>query len=221
MKAVLQVDKLTKTFRGPAGEVRALSDISFMVAAGQLVIVQGPSGCGKTTLLLSAGGLLEPDAGRVYVDAQEVHTLSAEGRARLRAANIGFVFQQFHLVPYLSVRENILAAALGHTSAVANDRAIELIDRFGLRERARHLPAELSTGERQRTALARALLNRPRLLLADEPTGNLDRENAGRVWECVQSFAGEGGAVLVVTHDPPPTQNGQRVLRLNQGRLAS
>lgn len=220
MNAVLRVEKLTKKFRGPGGDVPALTDISFAVNAGQLKIVQGPSGCGKTTLLLSIGGLLAPDSGRVCVNKQDVHGLSAEARACLRATHIGFVFQQFHLVPYLSVRENILAATLGgHANGPADERASELMQRFGLSARARHLPAELSTGERQRTALARALLNRPKLLLADEPTGNLDAENAARVWECLQSFAQEGGAVLVVTHDSNPGCDCRQVLRLNQGRL--
>jgi ABC-type lipoprotein export system ATPase subunit len=221
MKTVVRVENLAKAFRGPAGKVKALDNISFTVDAGQLAVVQGPSGCGKTTLLLAVGGLLEPDSGRVFVDGQEMHALSAEARARFRADNIGFVFQQFHLVPYLSVRENVLTAALGRVAEPAAEGANELLARFGLQERARHLPAELSTGERQRTALARALLNRPRLLLADEPTGNLDPENAEKVWDCLQSFANDGGAVLVVTHDPTPAQKCPHVLRLDEGRLIS
>jgi putative ABC transport system ATP-binding protein len=220
MKAVVRVDNLTKSFRGPAGNVPALENISFTAGEGQLTVVQGPSGCGKTTLLLAIGGLLELDKGRVFVCDQEVHALSADARAQFRSGNIGFVFQQFHLVPYLTVRENVLAAALGRPSAVLTERAGELIARFGLHQRAGHLPAELSTGERQRTALARALLNRPKLLLADEPTGNLDPKNAEKVWQCFEDFAKDGGAVLVVTHDPVPAQS-CHVLRLNQGRLAA
>ncbi len=221
MKTIVRVEKLAKAFRGPTGKVNALDDISFTVDAGQLTVVQGPSGCGKTTLLLAIGGLLEPDSGRVFVDGQEMHSLSADARARFRADNIGFVFQQFHLVPYLSVRENVLTAALGRIAEPepAAKGTNELLARFGLQERARHLPAELSTGERQRTALARALLNRPKVLLADEPTGNLDPENAEKVWDCLRSFASDGGSVLVVTHDPTPARKCQQVLRLDQGRL--
>jgi putative ABC transport system ATP-binding protein len=221
MKPVVRVENLTKSFRGPAGAVQALENVSFTVGAGQVAVVQGPSGGGKTTLLLAIAGLLDPDNGRVFVDDQHVHALSAEARAQFRSGAIGFVFQQFHLVPYLSVRENVLTAALGRLSAAVTERAAELIARFGLGERARHLPSELSTGECQRTALARALLNRPKLLLADEPTGNLDPQNAEKVWECFQDFAKDGGAVLVVTHDPAPAQSSRNVLRLEHGRLTA
>jgi putative ABC transport system ATP-binding protein len=219
MNAVVRAENLTKSFRGPTGKVQALLGVSFSVVAGELAVVQGPSGCGKTTLLLVLGGLLQPDSGRVCIDGQEVQSLFPEQRAQFRSANIGFVFQQFHLVPYLSVRENVLTPALGRVSAALRERAGELITRFGLQERARHLPSELSTGERQRTALARALLNQPKVLLADEPTGNLDPENAETVWKCLQRFADEGGTVLVVTHDNALAQYSRQVLRLANGRL--
>jgi putative ABC transport system ATP-binding protein len=221
MKTVVRVENLAKAFRTPTGKVKALDDIGFTLDAGQLAVVQGASGCGKTTLLLAVGGLLEPDSGRVFVHGTEIHSLSTEARARFRADHIGFVFQQFHLVPYLSVRENVLAARLGRVAEPAADGTDRLLARFGLERRARHLPAELSTGERQRTALARALLNRPKLLLADEPTGNLDPENAENVWDCLQGFANEGGSVLVVTHDPAPARKCGRLLRLDQGKLTS
>ncbi len=221
MNSALRVQNLTKTFRNATGSVLALNDVSFTVEAGELVIVQGPSGCGKTTLLLALGSLLQPDSGRVCIGGQEVRGLSAEGRARFRAANIGFVFQQFHLIPYLSVRENVLTPDLGRPGSAQSERVGELLSRFGLQDRARHLPAELSTGERQRTALARALLNQPKLLLADEPTGNLDPANAAGVWECLQHFTEEGGTVLVVTHDSQIAQRSRRVFRLDRGRLTT
>lgn len=221
MNALVRVEDLTKAFRGKTREVKALDHVSFSINAGELAVVQGPSGCGKTTLLLALGCLLRVDAGRVCIDGQQVQDLAPEPRARFRSANIGFVFQQFHLVPYLSVRENVLTSALGRPSAAVNERAGELIARFGLQERARHLPAELSTGERQRTALARALLNQPKLLLADEPTGNLDPKNAEGVWECLQGFAKDGGTVLVVTHDSALGHQSKHVLRLNEGKLTS
>jgi putative ABC transport system ATP-binding protein len=221
MNAVVRAENLTKSFRGPTGKVRALLGVSFSVVAGELAVVQGPSGCGKTTLLLILGGLLQPDSGCVCIDGKEVQSLFPEQRAQFRSANIGFVFQQFHLVPYLSVRENVLTPALGRVSAALRERAGELIARFGLQERARHLPSELSTGERQRTALARALLNQPKVLLADEPTGNLDSENAETVWKCLHRFADEGGTVLVVTHDDSVAQHSRQVLRLANGRLVA
>src|SRR5437764_5922627 len=199
---MLEIRELSKTYRGPAGPVRVLQGLSLDVAAGEFVAVQGRSGCGKTTLLLAAGGLLRPGAGQVRVAGQELYALSEEARARFRAAHVGFVFQQFHLVPYLSILDNVLAPSLALAVPDAEKRAHELIARLGLSHRARHVPAELSTGERQRTALARALLNRPKLHLADEPTGNLDRENAAVVLGHLAEFAGSGGAVLLVTDDP-------------------
>jgi len=216
---MLTVVGLRKTFRGPSGRVSALADAALSVAAGEFVSVQGPSGCGKTTLLLAAGGLLPPDSGRVQVDGQEVYALSSTARARLRAEKIGFVFQQFHLVPYLSVLDNVLAPALALKDPSARERATELARRFGLAERLRHVPAELSTGERQRTALARAMLNRPRLILADEPTGNLDGENARLVLSSLREFARSGGAVLLVTHDPSAAEYAGRRLCFKDSKL--
>ena len=184
------------------------------------MVVRGPSGCGKTTLLLTAGALLAPDKGRVLIDGQDLYELPPEERARLRATTVGFVFQQFHLVPYLSVRENVLAPSLAVVVGDADSCAQELIERFQLADRADHVPLELSTGERQRTALARALLNRPRLLLADEPTGNLDPENAAIVLEHIAHFARAGGAVLMVTHDDVAKHHADRIIRLEKGRLS-
>ncbi len=220
MNPVLEIRDLRKAYQGPKGTVQAVAGISLAVEAGEFVVVQGASGCGKTTLLLAAGGLLQPDTGQVRLNGQDLYTLSPGQRAQVRAANLGFVFQQFHLVPYLSVWDNVLAPALAGHVPDTLQRAQELIGRFGLQDRAEHVPAELSTGERQRTALARALLNHPRLLLADEPTGNLDQENGQVVLTCLSEFASQGGAVLLVTHDPALAQHARRVLRLKEGRLA-
>ena len=144
----------------------------------------------------------------------------AEGRAQFRAKQVGFVFQQFHLVPYLSVRDNVLTASLAVESQDGDDpvkRADSLIEQFGLTDRADHVPAELSTGERQRTALARALLNQPKLILADEPTGNLDPDNAVVVLDALSQFAQDGGAVLLVTHDAAAADRADRVLHMRDG----
>lgn len=219
MKTALDIQRVSKSYHGRDGTVAALTDVSLAVAPGELVAVQGPSGCGKTTLLLAAGGLLQPDGGRITVAEEDLAALSSEKRARLRAGHIGFVFQQFHLVPYLSVWENVLTPALAWPAPDVESRAHELLERFGLSARAPHVPADLSTGERQRTALARALLNRPGLILADEPTGNLDPENANTVIGCLQEFAQAGGAVLLVTHDATLAQQARRVLRLQFGKL--
>lgn len=217
---VLHVENLSKSFRGPGETVRALEEVSLSLTTGELVVVEGPSGSGKTTLLLAVGGLLAPDAGRVQVDGQSMYDMSPDERAQFRGETIGFVFQQFHLIPYLSVLDNVLAPSLAMPQSKSVERAVELITQFGLADRMRHVPSELSTGERQRTALARALLNRPKLLLADEPTGNLDRENGEVVLVCLGEFARSGGAVLVVTHDMQAARYAQQTVCLRDGRLS-
>jgi ABC-type lipoprotein export system ATPase subunit len=216
---VLDVRNITVIYQAAHGQVHALDNLSLSVAAGEFVAVQGPSGCGKTTLLLAAGGLLEPTSGQVLLADQDLYALAVEPRARLRAAGIGFVFQQFHLVPYLSVLDNVLAPTLATPIPDARDRAAALLERFGLTSRARHVPAKLSTGERQRTALARALLTQPKLILADEPTGNLDAASADAVLEALAEFAGQGGAVLLVTHDIRAAGHARRTVQLRQGKL--
>jgi putative ABC transport system ATP-binding protein len=216
----LQVEALAKVYDGPEGPVRALGGVSLTVAPGELVVVQGPSGCGKTTLLLSAGGLLRPTRGRVLVDGQDPYALAPGARADFRARHVGFVFQQFHLIPYLSVRDNILAPALAVRGGGENGRVDELIEIFGLRDRAAHRPSALSTGERQRVALARSVLNRPEVLLADEPTGNLDPDNAQVVLDFLRSYARGGGTVLLVTHSATSTETADRVVRLRGGTIS-
>jgi len=216
---MLDLQDVAKTYRGQAGEVRALENVSLTVQPGEFVSVQGPSGCGKTTLLLVAGGLLRPDAGRVMLDGADPYTLPSEERARMRADTIGFVFQQFHLMPYLTVVDNVLTAALARPSADARDRAMELIEHVGLSHRLHHVPSELSTGERQRVALARALLNQPQVLLADEPTGNLDPDSGDAVLRHLAGFAERGGVVLLVTHDARAAEYAGRVVRMAAGRL--
>jgi len=216
---LLEATDLRKAYAGRRGAVHALTGVSLTAEAGEFVVVQGPSGCGKTTLLLTVGALLMPTGGRVRVDGREPYSLSPEARARFRATTIGFVFQQFHLVPYLSARDNIAVAALALPKPDVRARTEELMAHFGLTDRAHHVPAELSVGERQRVALARALLNGPKLVLADEPTGNLDGGNAETVLAHLAEFARNGGAVLLVTHDPRAGKYARRVLHMAQGKL--
>ena len=200
----LEFVNVAKSYSGPARSVAALQDISFKLESGQFAAIQGASGCGKSTLLLVAGGLLRPDSGTVRFDDKNLYDVPANQRAQFRANSIGFVFQQFHLVPYLNVIDNVLAAAVAQDNgspASMRERAERLIEQFGLTDRSDHVPAALSTGERQRTALARALLNDPQVLLADEPTGNLDDENSEVVLDHLADFASSGGSVLLVTHD--------------------
>ncbi|MCX8156306.1 MAG: ABC transporter ATP-binding protein [Verrucomicrobiae bacterium] len=216
---MLRLENISKHYRTDRGEIRAVHQVTLHVQPGEFVAVRGPSGSGKTTLLLAAGGLLRPDAGTVQVNGTEPYALSPEARARFRAEKIGFVFQQFHLLPYLTVLENVLAAALPRPRADAMDRAKFLLESLGLSARLDHLPAALSTGEKQRTALARALFHAPPLLLADEPTGNLDEANGAKVLEELAAQAKRGAAVLLVTHDPRAAAFAHRCLLMENGAL--
>jgi len=218
---MLEFQSISKSFENGEKKITAIDDVTLSVRPGELLSVRGPSGCGKTTLLLIAGGLLRPDSGRVSLDNQNPYELNPEMRSRLRAATIGFVFQQFHLIPYLNVRQNILAASLAISSDDASQRAQELMSRFGLDDRAGHVPAKLSTGERQRTALARALLNRPKVILADEPTGNLDEDNAKIVLGYLSEYVSDGGCVLLVTHDVRAAAHATRTLQMNRGKIVT
>lgn len=216
---LVELQDARKTYRGGSGNVVAVDGLSLSLDAGEFVAVQGPSGCGKSTLLLLVGGLLAPESGNVLVAGEDPYSLSADSRSKFRAKSIGFVFQQFHLIPYLSVLDNVLAPSIATRATGLDSRARELIDRFGLSHRIQHVPGELSSGERQRTALARALLNQPKLLLADEPTGNLDADNASAVLKHLREFASAGGAVLLVTHDAHAAAAADRVIHLRDGQL--
>lgn len=216
---MLELCRVTKSYPQRGGRVAALTSVSLRVKAGEFVAVQGPSGCGKTTLLLTAGGLLAPESGHVRLEGTSVYESTAEERAGLRARRIGFVFQQFHLVPYLHVLDNVRAPSLALPNDSARQRAEHLVRHFGLWERRNHYPGQLSTGERQRTALARAMMNEPRVLLADEPTGNLDPHNAEVVLQALEAFARDGGGVLMVSHDARAAGRADRLLQMDRGVL--
>ncbi len=216
---MIQLENVSKVFATPRGEVRALDDVSLQIGEGEFVAICGASGCGKSTLLSLAGGLALPTAGRVTVAGQGVSQMSAAERAAFRADHLGFVFQLFHLLPYLSVVDNVLVAATRQTRATARQRGCELLERFGLGDRLSHRPGELSVGQRQRVAMARALLNRPRLLLADEPTGNLDPANAAALLDLLSEYQREGGTVLLVTHEAYAAERAQRTVTMHEGRI--
>jgi len=218
---MIRCDEVTKIFRKNGSEVTSLDRFTAKVAKGEFVAVRGPSGSGKTTLLLTLGGMQRPSAGSVQLARRDLYALSPAERARLRSSEIGFVFQMFHLVPYLDLLGNVLLACPGKPSAEVRQRASGLMDELGLADRASHRPGELSAGERQRLAVARALLNRPKLILADEPTGNLDPENAAEVIRHLAEFHRGGGTVVLVTHGAAADAHADRTLRLEQGRLVA
>jgi putative ABC transport system ATP-binding protein len=212
---MLLLERVGKTYPKGSARITALAPIDLAVRPGEFAALQGPSGSGKTTCLLIAGGLLRPDRGRVMVDGRDIYAMARDELAAFRSRNIGFVFQQYHLIPYLSVLENILApeAAQGRVDG-GQERGRRLAGQFGLGHRLDHTPAELSSGEKQRTALARALLFRPRILLADEITGNLDSANAQVVLGYLREYVNTGGSVLLVTHDLDIARQADRVERL-------
>ena len=216
---MIRLENLTKIYRTQKGEVHPLDDVNLRIESGEFAVVRGPSGSGKTTLLLAIGGMLRPTKGSVIVDEREIYRLTGPERAAFRAQNIGFVFQMFHLVPYLGVLENVLLADAVGNGRVGPKAATEILERLGLAERLHHKPAELSAGEKQRTALARALLRKPKILLADEPTGNLDPDNAEQVIRHMAEFHQEGGTVVVVTHGTVADAFANRIVQLRAGRV--
>jgi len=217
---MLRLEGVKKAFRRGREEVVALDGVDLALDAGEFLALVGPSGSGKSTLLHLAGGLDRPDAGRVLLDDRDLSTLSAGDRAQLRRRQVGFVFQFFHLIPTLTVAENVELPLVLDGRRNADGRVREMLNRVGLNGRADHLPGELSGGEMQRTAIARALAAKPRLILADEPTGNLDSATGAEILDalCDQVDA-EGTALLMVTHDADAASRAQRVLNLRDGRL--
>lgn len=216
---MIRLDRVSKIYRTARGDVPALQDVTLGVEEGEFVAVRGPSGCGKSTLLALVGGLARPTTGMVTVAGRTISTMSAAERARFRADQVGFVFQMFHLLPYLNIVDNVAVAASAAERNAARQRAAELLNQFQLDQRLLHRPGQLSAGERQRVAMARALLNRPRLLLADEPTGNLDPQNAAILLELLGEFHQAGGTVLLVTHDEEAAERAQRTIKLDRGVL--
>jgi putative ABC transport system ATP-binding protein len=217
-------EKLEKRYRSGGRDLVVLHGADLTVEAGEFVAIVGPSGSGKTTLLGLLAGLDQPSAGRVVLDGQALASLDEDGRARLRAGKIGFVFQTFHLLPTLTALENVMVPLelRGAGGRGARERAAALLERVGLGERVGHYPAQLSGGEQQRVALARAFVHEPRILFADEPTGNLDAETGAAVIELLFELNREREAtVVLVTHDAELALRAGRVVRLAGGRIVS
>jgi ABC-type lipoprotein export system ATPase subunit len=210
---------LRKDYGKDAALVRAVDNVDLDVAAGETVAVMGPSGCGKSTLLHLLGGLDRPSAGRLWLAGQRIDEMSERGLAALRRDAVGFVFQAFHLMDELTSVENIELPALlaGRSPRAARRRALELLDQVGLADRARHLPSQLSGGQRQRVAIARALTNGPLVVLADEPTGNLDSEATLDVLRLFETLHEAGQAVVIVTHDSRIAATADRLISMRDG----
>ena len=214
---MIQFENLIKRYHKDGQDILALNDFSLTINHGDFIAIQGSSGSGKTTLLLTAGGLLHPDNGNVMINDVNIYNLSVEKRALFRAQHIGFVFQQYHLIPYLTVSENIRVPALAQKRKVPESKLKEVISILGLESRVKHTPSELSAGEKQRTALARALLFNPTILLADEITGNLDDENVEIVMNCLADYNSSGGTILLVSHDNNLCKKADSIICLKNG----
>ena len=211
---MLKLTNIKKSFIKKEETITVLNNFSLNVEKGEFTAVQGASGSGKSTLLFIIGTLLTPDNGEILINGINPYNLNPEKRAIFRAENIGFVFQQFHLLPYLSVLENVLTANLMVKNKNAKENADNLLEKFKLKHRLNHIPAELSIGERQRVALARAVLNKPKLILADEPTGNLDTENGKIILDFLKEYAAEGNTVIMVTHDDRAANIANKIINL-------
>jgi len=219
--AILEAKALNKTYTVDHQNITVLNDISLTVEPGEFLVITGSSGSGKTTLLTLLSGLDKPTSGRVFIDQQDIAEASEDDLAPLRNRMIGFVFQSFHLIPSMSAIENIMFPAELQGLSNAKEKARQLLERVGLSDRADNLPSQLSGGEKQRVSLCRAMINAPKLLFADEPTGNLDSKNGRIVFEQLVEMKTEQGATLIlVTHNPEFTADADRVLKLKDGRLS-
>jgi putative ABC transport system ATP-binding protein len=212
---LLELKNVSKIY----GEVKALQNIELSVAQGEWLAIMGPSGSGKTTMMNIIGCMDKPTHGRVILDGTDISKENAKALTSVRRDKIGLIFQQFHLINYLTALENVMAAQYYH-SMQDEKEALEALARVGLARRAKHLPSQLSGGEQQRVCIARALINYPMLILADEPTGNLDETNEKIVLDIFKALHKEGSTIVVVTHDPEVAENTQRTVILEHGKIA-
>ena len=220
---IVQITGLCKTY-GDGAAVPALIDVSLSIPSGKFLAICGPSGSGKSTLLNLIGTLDHPTSGRLIVDGVDINSLKGDSLADFRRAKIGFVFQLFNLVPALTALENVMLPLLPYQRGLSfklEKRAQELLESLGLRERLHHLPGQLSGGEQQRVAIARALINYPKLILADEPTGNLDSKTADSVFRLFESLVDSGKTILMVTHDDELAGRAKRTIVLADGAIVN
>lgn len=219
---MIRLENVTKTVRSGAEDLTILNNVSFTIPDGEFAAVTGASGSGKSTLLGLIAGLDAPSAGRIYIDDDEVTAMSEDGIAKIRSEKVGFIFQSFHLIPSLTAFENVLIPMEIRGLRDVRSRAAELLEHVGLSNRGHHYPAELSGGEQQRVAIARAFANSPKILLADEPTGNLDSKNGQHIFELMQQLHARSGVTLVlVTHDATLAERSERRVVMSDGVIVS
>ena len=218
---MINVTDVTKSYIIGGNQVNALLDVNLGISEGDFMAVTGPSGSGKSTLLYTLGGLLTPNTGRVTVNESDIYSLSQRLRAKFRRENVGFIFQTFELLPYLTALENVMLPLSidGVESGEQEDRAYDSLEKVGLDERADHKPTELSGGEQQRVAVARGLVNDPKILLADEPTGNLDQKTGDGIMSLLSDLNGEGQTIVFVTHDLSRTVMANKVVDMIDGGI--
>src|SRR3954467_9042059 len=217
---MLVAKDLTKEYQSGSQALAVLKDVSFEIAQGALVSIVGPSGSGKTTLLGLLAGLDTPSRGQVLYESVDITTLDEDARAQLRGERVGFIFQSFQLIPTLTAQENVQVPLELRGDSSAASRARQLLDRVGLGDRLDHFPTQLSGGEQQRVAIARAFVNSPRILFADEPTGNLDSETGAKIVQLIEELnKSSGSTVIIVTHDVALAARTNRIIRLSDGRV--
>ena len=220
MNSILETKNLTKRYRSGGTELTVLNEVNLQLAPASTCAIVGPSGSGKSTLLALCAGLDRPSAGTVWLNGIALNELDEDQRAAVRNEHVGFVFQNFQLIPTLTALENVMVPLELRGGNHARERGVELLQKVELGDRSWHFPAQLSGGEQQRVALARAFINRPKILFADEPTGNLDRETSHKIVESIFALNAENGTTLVlVTHDLEIAARAQRVVRLRGGRI--
>jgi putative ABC transport system ATP-binding protein len=218
---MLKATSISRIFKRKHGMVKALDNASIEIKEGEFVSITGPSGSGKSTLLLALGGMSHPDEGAVSWDGQSIYDWDVTTRARWRGTNVGFVFQSFNLVPYLTVYENVsVGLSLSGNGSKSMQNVDSILEEVDLSARKDHLPSELSIGQQQRVALARALVKKPRLILADEPTGNLDPETGKEVMDIIKRQHSAGTTVVMITHDPNIANLAGRKIRIVDGKIA-
>jgi len=219
--SLIEIKNVSKYYVSGEERVAALRQLDLSVAAGEFIAVMGPSGSGKSTLLNILGALSHPSEGEMLVDDIPVYTLRSEKRADFRSSYIGFVFQSFHLIPYLTIMENVMLpmTIASHRNGRQKELAYDVLKKVGLAEKAGRLPSQLSGGEQERAAIARALVNNPPIILADEPTGNLDSMTGKEIMKLLADLNHEGQTIIMVTHNPENSSFAHRIIRLKDGRI--